>query len=72
MTVYVVPNKSYFPKGCKQWNNNGGCASGMNIWVIGKLEDGGIYISEKILGHEVRHLLNNKSFIFKNPDARRF
>ena len=68
VTVYVCPDSSYFPPTCTSYFVKG-CATHKNeIYVIGEVVDGKIITNDTILGHELRHLLNWKNPVIKNPD----
>jgi len=72
LKVHVMPDKSKFPPGCRQWNNNGGCAAYTDIWVVGKMRsDGEVDISHEVLGHELAHVLRwQRNGRIANPDRK--
>jgi len=44
-----------------------GCQSGNEIWVIGyETETGEIWVSEIVLGHELKHLLHKRGYGIKD------
>ena len=38
------------------------------VWVVGRRTDEGIVADERVLGHEIRHLMQWEDGRFRNPD----
>lgn len=65
--VTLVPDASYMPCTSKAI----GCASSENkAWVLGYEKDGKIYFNQKVMGHEIQHLMSWSNPKIANPDER--
>jgi len=69
LTIHVVSSTEYFPspkfKGSRVIQ---GYSNGFEIWVVGSIKEGEIYIDSWLLGHEIRHTLKARCAKFSNPD----
>jgi len=69
LTIHIVSSTEDFPhpkfKGSPILQ---GYANGFEVWVVGCIKNGEIYIDSWLLGHEIRHTLKARYAKFSNPD----
>lgn len=67
VSVHITDDRTAWPVSARRFEVAGCASSGMEIWVLRELFKDQL-TAERVLGHELWHLLNWKDIRMRNPD----